>query len=281
MARIDGREAAQEAMLDIARLAVAAAYRAPQLTGRLELKTEIVTGNDIAPIVEVFEAVHPISPVMFFDYQTLKYYLDRGISIPIILLGADLTRAEMGWNCGACGFETCGKFNAYAKKHKSRSMLWGGPSCNWKVLDFGAACDFACAALAQYRIDARAMGTVGGAASTAGFLPDCSGVIGIPIGPPGDFKWFSRATNIDTADYDTHRHWMLRTSPTHWQTFPGSTKPSLKTKDDWWSNPEFVKWEPFSAEEQQFVNATLTKVMQVAQKVAPQVSAWYQQKEKK
>ena len=79
MARIDGKEAAQDAMMEVARLAVAAAYRTPQLTGRLELETEIVTGKDIIPIVEVFEAVHPISPVMYFDYQTLKSYLDRGI----------------------------------------------------------------------------------------------------------------------------------------------------------------------------------------------------------
>ena len=87
MARIDGREAAQDAMMDIARLAVAAAYRSPQLTGRLELKTEIVTGEDIAPIVDVFEAVHPISPVMYFDWQTLKHFRDAGEEIPILLLG--------------------------------------------------------------------------------------------------------------------------------------------------------------------------------------------------
>ncbi len=281
MARIDGKEAAQESMMEVARLAIAAAYRTPQLTGRLDLQSEIVTGKDIQPIVDVFEAVHPISPVMFFDYQTLKYYLDRGIDVPIILFGADLTRAEMGWDCGACGHATCGKFNAYSKKNRSRSMLWGGPSCNWKLLDFGAACDFACAALNQYRIDARAMGTVGGAAAAAGFLPECSAHIGIPIGPPGDFKWFSRATNLDTADYETHREWTLRTSPTNWHTFPGSTKPSIKTKDDWWVNPEFVKFEPFSPEEMQFVDATVAKVGEVAMKHVPEVTAWYKKKGKK
>ncbi len=127
MARIDGREAAQDAMMDVARLAVAAAYRSPQLTGRLELQTEIVTGKDIAPIVEVFEAVHPISPVMYFDYQTLKYYLDRGVEIPIILLGADLTFAEMGWDCGACGHATCGKFNAYCEEEQEPIHAVGRP----------------------------------------------------------------------------------------------------------------------------------------------------------
>jgi len=278
---LTGREAAREAVLQATNLAVAAAYRAPQLTARLDLKTEVVTGEDIAPIVEFFEAAYPLSPVMYFDYHSLKYFLDRGDPPPIILLGADLTRSEMGWDCGACGFETCAKFNAYSKKNRSKSALWGGPSCNWKVLDFAAACDFACAAIAQYRLDCRAMGTLGGAASGAGFLPDCSAVIGIPVGPPGDFIWFSRSENLDTADYEQHREWLYRTSPTNWHAFPGSTKPCIKTKQDWWNNMEYVKWEPFSPEEQAFVMSTLENIGKVAQKVVPGVSDWYRKKEKK
>jgi hypothetical protein len=73
----------------------------------------------------------------------------------------------------------------------------------------------------------------------------------------------------------------MRTSPTNWQAFPGSTKPCIKTRDDWWNNMEYVKFEPFSPEEQQFVNQTLNKVMEVAARVAPQVSAWYKKKEER
>ena len=42
-----------------------------------------------------------------------------------------------------------------------------------------------------------------------------------------------------------------------------------------------MKWEPFSPEEQQFVDATIAKVMRSRQKVAPEVSAWYKKKGKK
>lgn len=280
MARINGQDAAREMVMDVAKLAAAAAYRAPQLTARLELKTEIVTGEDLTPIVEFFEAIYPVAPVMYFDYQSLKYFLDRGDPPPILLLGADLTRSEMGWDCGACGFETCAEFNAYAKENKGQSMMFGGPSCNWKVLDFAAACDFACATVAQHRLDCRAMGTVGGAAAGVGFLPGCSVHIGIPIGPPGDFIYFSRSQNVKTATYDMHREWLMRTSPTNWQAFPGSTKPCIKTKQDWYNDMQYIKWGPPSQEEQEFAAKTMENVMKVAQKHIPNVSAWYGQKDK-
>ena len=54
MPRIDGKEAAKESIIQIAKLAAAAAYKAPQLTSKLELKTEIVTGEDQEPIMEFY-----------------------------------------------------------------------------------------------------------------------------------------------------------------------------------------------------------------------------------
>lgn len=275
MARINGTTAARDTALHVAKLAAAAAYRTPQLTGRLKLQTEIVTGDDLAPIVEFFEAVHPISPVMYFDYQSLKYFLDKGDPPPLLLLGADMTRSELGWDCGACGFETCAEFNAYSKKNRSRAMLWGGPTCNWKLLDFGAACDFACAAVAQHRHDCRAMGTVGAAAAGVGFLPDCSAIIGIPIGPAGDLIYFSRSQNHKTTTREMQYEWLMRTSPTHWQAFPGSTKPCIKTKQRWWEEMAYVKSEPMPAEAQAFAGETLAKVQQVSEKHTAQVSGWY------
>ena len=278
MARIDGKEAAREMVEQVAKLAATAAFRTPQITARLELQVEIVNGDDLLPIVEFFEAIYPIAPVMYFDYQSLKYFMDHGDSPTILLLGADVTKSELGWDCGACGFETCAQFNAYAKKNKGKSMLFGGPSCNWKLLDFAAASDFACAAVAQHRLDCRPMGTVGGAAASVGFLPECSAIIGIPIGPPGDFIYFSRSQNYHTAPLASHREWLLRTSPTNWMAFPGSTKPAIKTRQDWWHNMEYVKWEEPSPEEQEFAAKTLENAMTVAGKHLPNVSAWYEKK---
>ena len=278
MARIKGIDARREAVMQVATLAAAAAYRAPQMSGRLKLQTEIVTGEDQDPILDFFEQVAPISPVMKFDYQTLKYFREKKETLPILLIGADITRSELGWDCGACGFATCGEFNRYSKKNRSRGYLMEGPSCIWKMLDFSAACDFACASVAQNRMDCRAMGTVGLSAQNVGFLPGSSVVIAVPIGPAAEMVYFSRpqnfAANQDEAD---HRDPMFRTSPTHWMTFPGSGRPMIKNTQDWWENPRFATFEPPSAEEMQFVEQQQQRCVEVCQKHIPEVSKFYQE----
>jgi uncharacterized ferredoxin-like protein len=275
MARLNGSDAAREAVLEVAKMAAAAAFRAPQVTGRLKLKTEILTGEDLAPIVEFFEAIYPISPVMYFDYQSLSHFLKQGDPPPILLIGADMTRSELGWDCGACGFDSCAAFNAYSKENRSRAMLWGGPTCNWKLIDFGAACDFACAAVAAHRFDCRAMGTIGAAAAGVGYLPECSATIGIPIGPAGDLVYFSRSQNQKTTTRQMQYEWLTRTSPTHWQAFPGSTRPCTKLKQDWWQDMQYVKFESISAAEADFVTQTLAKVKAVSEKHTGRVADWY------
>ena len=277
MARIDGKVAAGEAVMEVAKLAAAAAYRTPQITGRLQLKSEIVSGEDLAPIVDFFEAVHPISPVMYFDYQTLKSFLDKNAPLPILLLGADLSRSELGWDCGACGFPTCAEFNAYSKDNRSSAMLWGGPTCNWKLIDFAAACDFACAAVAQHRFDCRAMGTVGAAATGVGYLPGCSAIIGIPIGPAGEFVYFNRSRNVKTTNQQMQYEWLTRTSPTNWMAFPGSTRPCIKAKQNWWQDMEYIQWSTMSEAEKEFVNQTLAKVQSVSLKHRDKVKDWYKE----
>ena len=279
MARINGKDATSDAVLMAAKMAAAAAYKAPQTTGRLNLRTEIVTGEDQAPIVEFYGEIAPISPVMYFDYETIRHFLDKGETIAILLLGTDLTFSELGWDCGACGFESCAEFNKYAKANKSPGLLWSGPSCVWKMMDWAAACDFACAAVHQYRIDNRIMGTCGAAAAATGFLPDCSAIVGLPIGPAGENIYYSRAQNMPAFPQDLHRECLLRTSPTNWTAFPGSTKPCLKTRDDWWNNMEYVKWEPLTAEEQGAAQAVLEKVQRTAARHYPRVSSWYKKEE--
>lgn len=278
MARIDGKVAAREAVSEVTRLAAAAAYRAPQLTGTLEIKVEILTDEDQDPIIEFAGALAPISPVMAFDHRTMKHFRENGSPLGCVLIGAKMDRSELGWDCGACGFDSCAEFNKWSKEHGGMGLLWGGPSCAWKLMDWAAACDYACAAANQYRMDARPMGTIGAACAGVGFMPDCTARVAVLIGPPGDFIYFSRKQNRDHFALEEQRASLLRTSPTMWQAFPGSTKPCIKSKDDWWNNMEYVKWEPLSKEEVDYMNETLANVQQVAAKHLPKVQAWYEDK---
>jgi uncharacterized ferredoxin-like protein len=279
MARLDGRAAAHEAVLEATKLAAAAAFRAPQLTGKLEIEAEIITAEDQDPIIEFAGTIAPISPVMAFDYQTMKHFRENNLPLGCLLIGAKLDRSDLGWDCGACGFESCAEFNKWSKENGGTGLLWGGPSCVWKLMDWAAACDFACAAAGQYRMDARAMGTIGAACAGVGFMPKATARVAVLIGPPGDFIFFSRKQNRDHFPYEQHRESLLRTSPTNWQAFAGSTKPCIKSRDNWWENMEYVKWEPLSEAEVGFVNDTMAKVQAVALKHLPNVTKWYNDKE--
>jgi len=273
--RMDGLEAAGESVLAAAKLAAAAAYRAPQITGVLKVQTEILTGEDLDPVIEYAETLVPIAPVMGFDCQTLKYFRENHLPAVCLLIAARLDRSELAWDCGACGFESCAGFNGYAKESGGSGALLPGPTCHWKMLDWAAACDYACAAAHQYRMDARAMASIGAACGAVGYLPESPARLAVLIGPPGDFIYFSRRQNRETFPYGQHRLSMLRSAPTNWQAFPGGTRPSFKTKQDWWNNPEFIKWEPLSEEETRLVEETTARARQVAMKHAPGIRAWY------
>ncbi len=273
--RLDGFEAASESVLTVAKLAAAAAYRAPQITGVLKIQTEILTGEDLDPVIEYAGTLVPISPMMGFDYQTVKYFRENNLPAVCLLIAARLDRSELAWDCGACGFESCADFNNYAKESGGPGALLPGPTCHWKMIDWAAACDYACASAHQYRMDARAMGSIGAACGAVGYLPESPARVAVLMGPPGDFIYFSRKQNRDSFPYEQHRLSMLRSAPTNWQAFPGGTKPSIKTKDDWWNNPEFVKWEPLSEAEMQLVEETTAKAQQVAMKHAPGIQKWY------
>lgn len=273
--RLDGKQAAREAVLEVTKLAAAAAYRAPQLTGVLEIQTEIITDEDLDPLIELAGSIAPISPVMAFDYETMKYFREKRAPLVCLLIGAKLDRSELAWDCGACGFESCATFNKWAKENGSMGALWGGPSCHWKMMDWAAACDYACAAANQYRMDSRPMATIGAVCSSVGYMPDCTARTAVLIGPPGELIYFSRKQNRDSSPLEKHQQSFLKSSPIHWLTFPGGSNPVVKTKDDWWKNKEYLKFEPLSEAEMQFVNETMGKVTEVALKHIPNITSWY------
>lgn len=203
MARYTGKEASRDHLLDVAKHVVQAAYKAPQMTGRMRLQAEIITGDDLVPIIEGLGAFGKVSQFVHWDYTTFKKLYDAGNPPVLVLLGAeDNTVSEMNWNCGACGFATCAAFNRYAKENRGTGLAGGGPCCNWKALDMGIACDWACAAASQYDVDNRIQGSSGGVAGTLGYLPGCSNVMGLALGPSREMVWYSREVMNHEFSYE-------------------------------------------------------------------------------
>jgi uncharacterized ferredoxin-like protein len=236
MAVYDGDRLAREHLIDVAKLCIQATLKAPQITGRLKISTKIVTDDDLMPVVDVIGELAKIAHYAHWDHQTFLQTLDDKDLPLLLLIGADLTVSDLKLNCGACGFKTCADFNRYAKKMKDSQPIVRGPSCNWKMLDFSIACDWACAAAWQYNVENRILGSAGLAAQFLGLMPGCSTVMGLPLGPPRELVWYSREAMHNRFTHEDFRQLMLRTVPTHFMSFSGTGKPLAKDRDSWWSD---------------------------------------------
>lgn len=278
MARYDGSQLAHDYLLTVAAHMIQAAYKAPQVTGRLKLQAEVITGEDLVPIIEVMGVLAEASQFVKWDYVTFKENYEAGHPPVLVLLGADTTVSEMSWNCGACGFSSCGEFNRYARENRGMGQVAGGPSCNWKVLDLAIACDWACATAWHHNVDNRVQGSSGGAAALLGYLPGCSSILGIPIGPCREIVWYSRENMNRKFSYEDHIRTMFHTIPTHFLAFPGGGRPLFKATSRWWEEPHFLGVGS-SPEAMEKLYGLLEKLAEVVDKYSGAVAARYRQKQ--
>lgn len=279
MGHLMGKEYLLDHVIEVAKNIVLAVHKAPQITGKTEVKAEIIWGEDLEPIIEVMGPVGSIMRYVGWDYETLKNCYEKGESPVIINIGAKVSKSNLGWNCGACGFDTCREFNAYSKENKGGGQL-GGPSCNWKILDWAMACDWACASAWQNRVDNRIMGSVGFALTVLGYLPDCDVKIGLALGPPRDLVYFSREEMHKSMTYEMDKQDMVNCVPTMFAGFPGGGNPMYKTKDEWWAPPEFmgVGYSPEAMEVYQQI--LFEQVPEIVVKHADKIEARYKDQKK-
>ncbi|MEW6261751.1 MAG: DUF2148 domain-containing protein [Thermodesulfobacteriota bacterium] len=258
MALIDGREFAQEELLHSAGIVLNAYYKAPLVTSRLEQKAMIVYGEEMAPMFELIEVIQGKMGIdatkaaffpLYLDYICYKRAMENGYPPIMLILGANLAKADLGWDCGACGFPTCAEFLKYCKDHAGLGRIGVGPSCAWKSVDFGIACDYACAAAWELNIENRIQGTFGLVASLLGYLDDSTATLALPIGPPKEFWWYNRPVMTEVmGDYDQLMQFYRNNYTLHYQMFSSDIRPSVKSDGPWWEKErEFVSVGPDKA----------------------------------
>lgn len=276
MGHLSGKAYLQDHLLEVAKNIVLAIHKAPQITGKTEIEVELIWGKDLEPILAVLEPVAQAVRYVQWDYETIKRCYKKGESPIIIAIGAKLNSSNLAWNCGACGFDTCKEFNAYAKTVDGGQL--GGPCCNWKVQDYAIACDWACASAWQFKVDNRIMGSVGFALGALNYLPNSNVKLGLALGPARDMVYYNREEMHKVLTYEMDKLDMLRCAPSLFGCFPGGGNPMYKVKDEWWAPPDFMTV-GFSDE----VMAALEKILyeQVPEalvKYSPQVEAHYKKK---
>lgn len=277
MGHLIGNDYLQDHLVEVAKHIILAVKKAPSITGKTAIEAEIIYGDDILPILEVLEPVTKAVRYVHWDYQTIKGCYDKGEPPVIIAVGGKVDTSNLGWNCGACGFSTCKEFNAYAREYSGGGQL-GGPSCNWKILDFAIACDWACAAAWQYKVDNRVMGSLGFALGALNFLPNSNTRLGIALGPARDMVYYSREEMHRHITYEEEKNEMLKSAPTMFTCFPGSGNPMYKTKDDWWAPPEYMNVEYSEAAMDAYEQIVYGQVPEAVMKHVDEIAARYKKK---
>ncbi len=72
MAVYSGEQATQEYLLEITKACAVAAAKAPTLTNSLGLRMEIVTGEDLDPVIDVLETFGQTSTFQMHDAVAFK-----------------------------------------------------------------------------------------------------------------------------------------------------------------------------------------------------------------
>lgn len=251
----DGREFAQEKLLNAAGLVLNAYFKAPLITSRLSQKAVVVYGEEMMPMFDLIETIQAKMGIeatknaffpLYLDYVCYKRAMEEGYPPVVLILGANLSKADLGWNCGACGFSTCGEFAKYFKEHGGFGRLGTGPSCAWKMVDYGIACDYACAAAWELNIENRIQATFGLVAELLGYIDNVTATLALPIGPPKEFWWYNRPVMEEVMGSDEQIVQFYRNNYTvHFQMFSSDLRPPVKNDGPWWEKErEFTRIGP-------------------------------------
>ena len=240
MSVIDGNQAANDNLLEIAKVGAMAALRAPRMA-KSKIKVEIITGEDMLPLIEILGIVGEGNAFVWGDHIVAKNAYDAGTPIVELLIGVDATVSDLNWNCGGCGFDTCAEFNKYAKKHRSPGAFMVGPSCQWKLMDHGIALSQAAAALSGMNVENRLQADFGAISMLLGHLEGCSMVVGISLGPCGESVWFNRVDLKDSFNMAEHLQFMHNTLPQLFVGFVGDGFPPFKYGPEWQQAPKYLQ----------------------------------------
>jgi len=264
MAWIDGNKSANENLLVAAKFAATAALKAPRVAGT-EIKTEILTDENLLPVSEILSIVGETNAFVSGDSVCIKKAYEKGTPAIALLIGAKVIASDLNWNCGACGFDTCAEFNKYSKEHSSQGVFYTGPTCNWKVFDVGMAVSWAAAALGQLSVENRVQASTGFAALNLGYLEGCTISTGITLGPATDFYYYDRSELAHSFNLKEHEEFVMNCIPQFYPSFVGGGHPVVKNKPDFFVEPKFLK----PVEDPEFLNKQqdiMRRVIEVIEK---------------
>lgn len=167
----------EAAVLDAAQLMCAAARTAPKTRGIDNVKTLVLTGDDLLTLADKMEEI---------DLRVNggeRTFLSRDAgnlrrSKAVVLVGIE--KRTYGLNCGYCGFNSC---DACAE---------AGGTCFFCGTDLGIAVSSAVSTAASLHIDCRVMFSIGRCAGELHYADGDIIWLGIPLSTSGKNPYFDR-----------------------------------------------------------------------------------------
>ena len=173
----------------VVKLMAASARTAPKAGGKDFLEIIAVTNEE--DLKKIADAMKEYAPKSTNEAYWLRDASNIKNSQALLLVGLSKP-VTAGYDCGACGYPTCGEF-AKNRQLKEKEMGYTGPHCVMRMMDIGVALSSAAKTASIHNVDNRVQQRVGAAAKAIGLIKG-EVVLGIPISITGKSIYYDRQT---------------------------------------------------------------------------------------
>jgi uncharacterized ferredoxin-like protein len=170
-----------------ASLMAVSARTAPKAGGKDFL--EIVVLRKDEDLASIAHAMREYAPRSSNEAFWLRDAANIEASEALLLVGLRQSLGA-GYDCGACGFPTCGDF-IRNRNLAEKEMGYSGPHCVMRMMDIGVALASAAKTASLLNVDNRVQQRVGAAARALGLI-EAEVAMGIPVSISGKSIYFDR-----------------------------------------------------------------------------------------
>ncbi len=177
----------KEAAETVISLMAASARTAPKAGGKDFLEIVVITDEGkLGKIAETMKAYAPKSTNEAFWLRDASN-IEHSEALLLIGLAKPVTA---GYDCGGCGYSSCGDFSKN-RQMQEKEMGYTGPHCIMRMMDIGVALSSAAKTASLLNVDNRVQQRVGAAARALGYIKS-EVAMGIPVSITGKSIYFDR-----------------------------------------------------------------------------------------
>jgi len=182
-------------MKDVAEMTIklmaASARTAPKAGGKDFLEIAVITKEE--DLKKIADAMKEYAPKSTNEAYWLRDASNIENSQALLLVGLSKP-VTAGYDCGGCGYPTCGEFSKN-RQLKEKEMGYSGPHCVMRMIDIGVALSSAAKTAGMLNVDNRVQQRVGAAARAIGIIKG-EVVLGIPVSITGKSIYYDRQTPV-------------------------------------------------------------------------------------